>query len=93
LDPRLSRAIAWIVRIGAIIAGPYEAFAIWTGRVTVSSYLRGLAEGYHPVYLFAGIVVGFLFLLALRGTHLPFVIRVFILSWLFVFGHIFWGFC
>ena len=93
MGPGLSRGIIWIVGGVTTAAVPYEAFAIISGHVTVSRYLRALAEGYHPVYVFAGIVVALLFLIALGGTHLPLVIRVCVLAWLFVFGHIFWGFC
>ena len=70
----------------------YETYPLATGHITISWFLRNLAEGYHPVYLFAGIIWSFLFLIALIGTHLPLLIRAAVLAWLFIFGHIFWGF-
>lgn len=88
----LSKTIVWIVALVSPTALAYEAYALATDNVTISRFLRTLAETYHPVYLFAGITCAFLFLIALAGTHLPLLIRAAVLAWLFVFGHIFWGF-
>lgn len=93
MDHRLWVAIIWVVGVGTAVAAIYEAWALATGDITISRYLRTLAEGYHPVYTFAGIATGFLFLIALFGSHLPVLIRAAVLAWLFVFGHIFWALC
>jgi hypothetical protein len=49
----------------------YEATALLTGTTTISNALRTLAENYHPVFTFAGILCGFLFMASLTGGHLP----------------------
>lgn len=88
----LSKAIVWIVAVITPAAVAYEAYALVTDHITISRFLRGLVESHHPVYLFAGVILAFLYLIALLGTHLPLLIRAAVLGWLFVFGHIFWGF-
>jgi hypothetical protein len=88
----LSKTIVWIVAVITPAAVAYEAYALASDHVTISRFLRGLAENHHPVYLFAGVILAFLYLIALLGTHLPLLIRAAVLGWLFVFGHIFWGF-
>ncbi|MBI3636072.1 MAG: hypothetical protein HY216_07635 [Candidatus Rokubacteria bacterium] len=93
MDQRLSTTIVWTVPAVTIAAALYETVALVAARITISAFLRGLAESYHPVYLFAGIIVACLFLVALIGAHLPTLIRAAVLGWLFVLGHIFWGFC
>ena len=82
-----------MLTVGTVGGALYESWALATRHITISRYFRALAEGYHPVYLFAGIPLAFLFLIALFGSHLPTSIRAFVLAWLFIFGHIFWGFC
>ena len=71
----------------------YEATAVLTETTTISSALRTLSENYHPVFTFAGILCGFLFMASLTGGHLPLFVRAAVLGWIFAFGHIFWGFC
>lgn len=93
MSTRLSVAIVWVVGIGTITAAVYEISALATGSITISRYLRTLAEAYHLVYILAGVILGFLFLIALGAPHLPIIIRAAVLAWLFIFGHIFWGFC
>jgi hypothetical protein len=93
VGPRLSAAIIWSVAAVTASSATYETWALVTRHITISRYLRNLAESYHPVYVFAGILVCLLFLIALVGNHLPLSIRLFVLVWLFVFGHIFWGLC
>jgi hypothetical protein len=88
----LSKTIVWIVALITPAAVAYEAYALAADHLTISRFLRGLVESYHPVYLFAGVILAFLYLIALFGTHLPLLIRAAVLAWLFVFGHIFWGF-
>jgi hypothetical protein len=88
----LSKAIVWVVLLVTPSALVYEVYALLNDHVTISRFLRGLAETYHPVYFFAGIISTFLFLIALVGTNLPLLIRAAVLAWLFVFSHIFWGF-
>jgi len=88
----LSKTIVWIVILVTPAALVYEAYALVADHVTISRFLRGLAESQHPVYFFAGIISAFLFLIVLVGTHLPLFIRAAVLAWLFVFSHIFWGF-
>jgi hypothetical protein len=88
----LSKTIVWIVILVTPSALVYEAYALVNDHVTISRFLRGLAENHHPVYFFAGIISAFLFLIVLAGTHLPLFIRAAVLAWLFVFSHIFWGF-
>jgi len=92
VSQRLSKTIVWIVALVTPVALGYEVYALAANKVTISRFLRVLAEGYHPVYLFAGIISAFLFLIALFGTQLPLLIRAAVLAWLFVFSHIFWGF-
>ena len=92
MNRSLSKTIVWIVLLVTPAALIYEAYALATDHVTISRFLRGLAESHHPVYFFAGIISTFLFLIALVGTHLPLLIRAAVLAWLFVFSHIFWGF-
>jgi hypothetical protein len=62
----------------------YETTALIMGWTTISSARHASAENYHPVYTFAGI---------LCGGHLPLLVRAAVLGWMFVLGHIFWGFC
>jgi len=88
----LSKTIVWIVILVTPAALVYETYALVADHVTISRFLRGLAESHHPVYFFAGIISAFLFLIVLVGTHLPLFIRAAVLAWLFVFSHIFWGF-
>jgi hypothetical protein len=92
VNQALSKTIVWIVILVTPSALVYEAYALVNDHVTISRFLRGLAENHHPVYFFAGIISAFLFLIALVGTHLPLFIRAAVLAWLFVFSHIFWGF-
>jgi len=92
VNQTLSKTIVWIVVVATPTAVLYEAYAVATDHVTISRFLRALVESYHPVYLFAGVILAFLYLIALFGTHLPLLIRAAVLAWLFVFGHIFWGF-
>lgn len=89
----LSRTIVWVVSTLTILAASYETYAVATGHITISRFCRDLAEGYHPVYVFAGVLLAMLYGAALLGTQLPTLIRAMVLAWLFVFGHIFWGFC
>ena len=93
MDQRVWVTIIWVVAVGTPSAAIYESWALWTGNITISRYFRTLAEGYHPVYVFAGIIIAFLFMTALFGSHLPVVTRAYVLAWLFIFGHIFWAFC
>ncbi|PYN22559.1 MAG: hypothetical protein DMD99_16570, partial [Candidatus Rokuibacteriota bacterium] len=88
----LAKTIVWVVTLVTPSALVYEAYALVDDHVTISRFLRGLAERHHPVYFFAGLISTFLFLIALVGTHLPLFIRAAVLAWLFVFSHIFWGF-
>ena len=92
MSQALSKTIVWVVILVTPSALVYEAYALVNDHVTISRFLRGLAESHHPVYFFAGIISTFLFLIALMGTHLPLLIRAAVLAWLFVFSHIFWGF-
>ena len=92
MNQALSKTIVWVVTLVTPSALVYEAYALVNHHVTISRFLRGLAESHHPVYFFAGIISTFLFLIALVGTHLPLLIRATVLAWLFVFSHIFWGF-
>ena len=92
MNQALSKTIVWVVTLVTPSALVYEAYALVNEHVTISRFLRGLAESHHPVYFFAGIISTFLFLIALVGTHLPLLIRATVLAWLFVFSHIFWGF-
>ena len=92
MSQALSKTIVWIVILVTPAALVYEAYALVADHVTISRFLRGLAENHHPVYFFAGIISAFLFLIVLVGTHLPLFIRAAVLAWLFVFSHIFWGF-
>jgi hypothetical protein len=85
--------IIWVVTTVTTLTTIYEATALLTGATTISTALRTLAENYHPVYTFAGILCGFLFIASLTGWHFPLLVRAAILGWIFVFGHIFWGFC
>ena len=73
--------IIWVVTTVTALSTTYEATALLRGMTTISSALRTLAENYHPVYTFAGILC------------FPLFVRAAILGWIFVFGHIFWGFC
>jgi hypothetical protein len=63
----LSKAIVWIVLLVTSAALVYEVYALVTDHVTISRFLRASAESYHPVYLFAGIIAAFLFLIALAA--------------------------
>ena len=92
MNQALSKTIVWIVILVTPSALVYEAYALVNDHVTISRFLRGLAENHHPVYFFAGIISAFLFLIVLVGTHLPLFIRAAVLAWLFVISHIFWGF-
>ena len=92
MNQALSKTIVWVVTLVTPSALVYEAYALVDDHVTISRFLRGLAESHHPVYFFAGIISTFLFLIALVGTRLPLFIRAAVLAWLFVFSHIFWGF-
>ena len=92
MSQALSKTIVWIVILVTPAALVYEAYALVADHVTISRFLRGLAESHHPVYFFAGIISAFLFLIVLVGTHLPLFIRAAVLAWLFVFSHIFWRF-
>ena len=92
MSQALSKTIVWIVILVTPAALVYETYALVADHVTISRFLRGLAESHHPVYFFAGIISAFLFLIVLVGTHLPLFIRAAVLAWLFVFSHIFWGF-
>ena len=92
MSQALSKTIVWIVILVTPAALVYEAYALVADHVTISRFLRGLAESHHPVYFFAGIISAFLFLIVLVGTQLPLFIRAAVLAWLFVFSHIFWGF-
>ena len=85
--------IIWVVTTVTALSTTYEATALLRGMTTISSALRTLAENYHPVYTFAAILCGFLFMASLTGWHFPLFVRAAILGWIFVFGHIFWGFC
>ena len=84
------RAISWFVTVLTILAAIYEAYALVTGNVTISRFVHALAEQYHPVYFFAGLITSFLVAISLYGTHLPIFIRLQILAWLMVSAHIFW---
>ena len=92
MSQALSKTIVWVVILVTPSALVYEAYALLNDHVTISRFLRGLAESHHPVYFFAGIFSTFLFLIVLVGRHLPLLIRAAVLAWLFVFSHIFWGF-
>jgi len=85
--------VIWMVTTVTALSIIYEATALLTGTTAVSSALRASAENYHPVYTFAGILCGFLFMASLTGGHLPLLVRAAVLGWIFVLGHIFWGFC
>jgi hypothetical protein len=86
-------SVIWAITAVTTLSIVYEAIALITGWTTISSALRVAAENYHPVYTFAGIVCGFLFIASLAGGSLPLRIRAAVLGWIFVLGHIFWGFC
>lgn len=92
MSSRLSVAIIWVVGIVTATAAVYELWALTTGNITISLYVRELAEAYPLVYIIAGAILACLFLITIVGTHLPKLIRFIILVWIFVFGHIFWGF-
>jgi hypothetical protein len=92
VSSRLLVAIIWAVSLVTTMAAVYESWALATEGITISRYLRTLAEAYHPVYFFAGAILTVLILIVLRGNDLPPFIRALILAWLVVFGHIFWGF-
>jgi hypothetical protein len=85
--------IIWVVTTVTALTTMYEAAALLTGVTTISTALRTLAETHHHVYTFAGILCGFLFVASLTGWNFPLIVRAAILGWIFVFGHIFWGFC
>jgi hypothetical protein len=51
----LSKTIVWIVALITPAAVAYEAYALATDHITISRFLRGLVESYHPLYLFAGV--------------------------------------
>ena len=86
-------SVIWVVMTATALSTVYELTALIMGWTTISSALRASAENYHPVYTFAGILCGFLFLTSLTGGHLPLLVRAAVLGWIFVLGHIFWGFC
>ena len=85
--------VIWVITTLTALSIAYEAAALIMGWTTISSALRASSESYHPVYTFAGILCGFLFMTSLTGGHLPLLIRAAVLGWIFVLGHIFWGFC
>jgi hypothetical protein len=93
MTPRLSLAIVSAILILTSFSVMYETYAVVFEKVTISIYLRGLADGHPQVYIFSGIVLTLLVLTELVGTHLPVIIRAIVLFWIFVLGHIFWGFC
>lgn len=90
MHQQLWRAIIVVIAVGTTVAGIYEAFALASGNITISQFLAALAEKYHPVYMFAGIIGGFLFVIALFGTHLPLLLLSFLCgswSWAISSGH------
>ena len=93
MHQQLWRTIIVIITVGTLVAAIYEGFALASGNITISQFLATLAEKYHPVYTFAGIIGGFLFVIALFGTHLPLLLRFIVLMWILVLGHIFWPLC
>ena len=81
----LNRGIA----IVSVFALAYEFWAVASGDPTISRLIRNLAEAYHPVYWFGGIITGFLIIAELY-LRLPTFIRLAVLSWIMVSAHIFW---
>ena len=91
MSPRAWRVFSYAITVLTVVAAIYETYAILSPTApTISRYLHELAEKYHPVYFFAGLIAAFLVMVAVYGTHLPIFIRLQVLAWLMVFAHIFW---
>ena len=91
MSPRAWRLVSYAITILTVLATAYEAYAIVTPDVpTISRYVHHLAENYHPLYFFAGLIAALLILIELYGTHLPIYVRLQVLGWLMVSAHIFW---
>ncbi len=63
----------WVVTTVTALTTMYEAAALLTGVTTISTALRTSAENHHPVYMFAGILGGFLFMASLTGWNFPLI--------------------
>lgn len=84
------RWLTWGIALVSVFALVYEIWALVGGAPTISRLIRNLAEAYHPVYWFGGIVTGFLIIVELYASGMPRLIRLVILSWIMVSAHIFW---
>lgn len=80
----------WVYVISSL-AICYETWALSTGAITISRFTRDLAEEYHPVYWFGGIVTGFMIIIQLRASGVPQLVKVTLLLWTITSAHIFWG--
>jgi hypothetical protein len=65
---------------------PLWVFVIWViTTVTALSIIYEATAGRHPLRITVHRFTD--------GMHLPVFVRAAVLGWIFVFGHIFWGFC
>lgn len=82
MNSPLWATVIWVVMTVTASSTIYETTALITGWTTISSALRTSAENYHPLYTFAGIICGFLFIASLMGGHLPLLVRAAVLGWI-----------
>jgi len=83
----------FVIRIATGVAAVYESYALYFDTDTISIFARRLADTHAQVYIFSGVILAALAAIEVYGTGLPVLTRFIVLFWIFVFGHIFWGFC